>query len=328
MSSPAQAGPSVPKEKKGVGKLLSRVKTVLKKADPSKRLSTLTSKAGPSTAPAPSEPVAAETTTKPEEPPFEGQRIPRSKIHEERARKLAEKFGLEIKPSEWHSTEGDALRVEKPIRMRVHRKCHLCNSTFGAAKECPKCGHTRCKQCTRSPPKRTEAEKIASRERRAAIIKERAENAPIIADWDISDKKIVLKRPGKAGGQELVHKKPRQRVRRTCHVCQKLFQSGNKTCSNCGHVRCTDCPRDPAKKDKYPYGYPGDEFGPNSIPYYNCHECGTRYPPNPDEGAECSNCSHKRCGDCKRLKPQRVEPEPDPEILKSIEAKLEALKLK
>ena len=48
MSSPAQDGPSVPKEKekekKGFGKVLLRMKTVLKKADPSRRLSTLGSK--------------------------------------------------------------------------------------------------------------------------------------------------------------------------------------------------------------------------------------------------------------------------------------------
>lgn len=31
MSSPAQAGPSVPKEKKGLGKVLSRMKTVLRR---------------------------------------------------------------------------------------------------------------------------------------------------------------------------------------------------------------------------------------------------------------------------------------------------------
>lgn len=58
MSSPAQAGPSVPKEKekekdrKGIGKVLSRMKTVLKKADPSRRLSTLGSKPGAAATPA------------------------------------------------------------------------------------------------------------------------------------------------------------------------------------------------------------------------------------------------------------------------------------
>lgn len=43
MSSPAQAGPSAPKEKKekGATKMVRRFSTMLKKADPSKRLSFL-----------------------------------------------------------------------------------------------------------------------------------------------------------------------------------------------------------------------------------------------------------------------------------------------
>ena len=153
-------------------------------------------------------------------------------------------YGLELKPSEWHSTEGHALRVEKPIRMRVHRKCHLCSTSFGLGKECPKCKHPRCKQCPRVPPKRTEAEKEESRKKRAAIIKERAEKAPIIPDWDPTPKTIVLKRPAKAGGQDLYYRKPRQRIRRNCCQCKVLF-TGSKTCDGCQHVRCTDCPRDP-----------------------------------------------------------------------------------
>jgi hypothetical protein len=127
--------------------------------------------------------------------------------------------------------------------MRVHRTCAACSATFSSAKECPSCGSTKYK---RYPPKRTEAEKIASRERRAALIKANKENAPIIPDYNYDPRKEpVLTKPSKCGGQDLVHKKPRQRVRRTCHECQSLFTTGNKTCDKCSHVRCTDCPRDP-----------------------------------------------------------------------------------
>jgi hypothetical protein len=174
----------------------------------------------------------------------EATKIPRAQIFAERAKKLGEMYGLELKPSEWHSIEGHALRVEKPIRMRVHRKCHLCSTSFGLGKDCPKCKHPRCKQCPRIPPKRTEAEREESRKKRAAIIKERADKAPIIPDWDPTPKKIVLKRPAKAGGQDLYYRKPRQRIRRTCCECKALF-TGSKTCDGCQHTRCTDCPRDP-----------------------------------------------------------------------------------
>jgi hypothetical protein len=150
-----------------------------------------------------------------------------------------------MNPGEWYSTEGHALRVEKPIRMRVHRECHKCGRTFGLAKECLGCQHSRCKQCPRNPPKRTEAEREESRQKRAAMLKERELNPIIIADWDHSDKKILLRRPARPAGQDLIHKKPRQRIRRTCCQCQKLYSSGSKTCQSCQHARCTDCPRDP-----------------------------------------------------------------------------------
>ncbi|OAA62513.1 hypothetical protein SPI_04053 [Niveomyces insectorum RCEF 264] len=359
MSSPAQGGPSAPKEKKGVSsRVLTRMKTIIKRAE--KRLSVSgPSKAGPSSATAQpaAVPAAASATAEPSAPgapaavaepaeaaaaaaaatPGKGKkpkavypdatRVSRMQIHEERARKLGERFGLEIQPSEWHATEGDALRVNKPIRMRVHRICHVCSTEFGTAKECASCKHVRCKKCARYPPKLTEAEKAASRERRAAILREQREKAPIVPDWDPERIPITLTRPSKTGGRDLVYKKPRQRLRRTCCQCNKLFVSGNKTCQGCNHPRCTDCPRDPPKKEKYPYGYPGDEFGARSIPRYKCHVCATKYPPEAPEGTACAQCTHQRCGDCPRLKPQRVEPEPDPEILRTIEARLSKLKV-
>lgn len=174
-------------------------------------------------------------------------RLSKLELFEERAKKLNERFGLEIHPMEWQSAipSDTVLRMDKPIRMRVRRTCHRCNATFGTTKECPNCNHSRCTKCTRFPPKRSEAEIIASRERRAAKIKANRENAPILPDYAPIEKDIVLKRPSKTGGQDLVHKKPRQRVRRTCHECDTLFTAGTKTCEKCKHVRCTDCPRDP-----------------------------------------------------------------------------------
>ncbi|CAK7562709.1 MAG: hypothetical protein SEPTF4163_000561 [Sporothrix epigloea] len=305
MSSPAQGGPSAPKEKKaGVGsRVLTRMKTIMKKTE--KRMSVSgprkadTSPATPAAAPAeatksaavvasndaPTDKIDKNTKESPETI-----KIPRTQLYEDRARKLGERFGLEIKPSEWHSTEGDALRVNKPIRMRVHRTCHKCNTDFGTAKECTGCKHVRCKLCTRYPAKRNETEKQEARERRALYLQKQKENAPIIADWDFPTKPMVLTKPSKTGGQVLTA-------------------------------------RETPKKDKYPYGYPGDEFGTRSIPRFRCHECKTKYPVEAAEGTSCIKCSHPRCTACPRLKPQRVEPDPDPEILKTIEARLSKLRM-
>ncbi|KAL8917417.1 MAG: hypothetical protein Q9172_005867 [Xanthocarpia lactea] len=73
-----------------------------------------------------------------------------SVILEERARALFAKYGLTLEPGEWTSPiKPDAERVEKKIRMRIHRVCHHCQTTFGPDKICNHCKHPRCKKCPR-----------------------------------------------------------------------------------------------------------------------------------------------------------------------------------
>ncbi|RYP65510.1 hypothetical protein DL771_008267 [Monosporascus sp. 5C6A] len=239
MSSSAEAPSAAPAAKGGKGKeriekVLHRMRTVFKKGESSRRKSVPPpSKAAsepkvPTAAATQSEPVPPATKVQPEYPG--AVRIPRSQIHEERARKLGARFGLEIKPSEWHSTEGDVLRVEKSVRMRIHRECHRCHTAFGAASECPGCQHTRCKKCIQYPSKRNESERQANREKREALAKKHRENAPIIPSYDYAPTTIVLKRPSKTGGQDLVYKKHRMRVRRFCHAMRRLPKvSGRKS---------------------------------------------------------------------------------------------------
>lgn len=281
-------------------------------------------------------------------PEYEGAtRIPRIQIHEERAKKLGARFGLEIKPSEWHSTEGEVLRVDKPVRMRIHRECHRCKTRFGAGDVCPSCQHTRCKQCTRYPDKRTEAEQQANREKKEALLQKHKDMAPIIPSYDYSPQ-IVLTRPRKAGNQDLVYKgRPRMRVRRYCHVCESLIHSHAKqsrTCEQCNHKRCADCPRYPSvlypppifpvrlflifsrdNKKSYPYGYPNDEPGSKFKGVFACHECKTKFHPEAEDGSQCSKCSHEKCAECPRVKPRRVEPEPDPDVLETLRLRIAAL---
>lgn len=100
---------------------------------------------------------------------------------------------------------------------------------------------------------------------------------------------------------------------------------------------CTHLPRPPCrsinrlkyspKKDKYPYGYPGDAFGAKSIPHCRCHECYAKFPPGADNGTVCLKCSHKKCDNCARMKPQKVEPGPDPDVVKSVQEKIAAMNI-
>lgn len=165
----------------------------------------------------------------------------------ERAAELFKKHGLEVSPSSLPSSNKPPVeRVHKEIRMRVHRTCHRCNTAYGADKTCLSCGHRRCKQCPRFPMKKDkgkEKEKVGDKREVKPIVRRRK-----------GDTGLTL--ASRTGGQDLVRKKIRQRVHRTCHRCQTDF-GAEKVCSNCKHNRCKKCPRDPHKKNKPPGYYDG-----------------------------------------------------------------------
>lgn len=190
--------------------------------------------------------------------------VSRAAIEEQRLRRIAERWGIEIEPTDWMLSSKVVERVNKPIRMRLHRACHRCNTTFGQNKLCQKCQHVRCTQCPRSGVSQGGTAKVGKDKSKSTVVSPptgskleaiviAASAGKLVVD-DFADhnggeglkrKHYMLTKPSRTGGQELVRKKPMQRVRRTCHSCATLFMPGNKTCSGCGHIRCTECPRDP-----------------------------------------------------------------------------------
>jgi len=101
-----------------------------------------------------------------------------------------------------------------------------------------------------------------------------------------------------------------------------------------------DMPSRPKKK-KYPDGYPGDAPGsgdeldpadplasnrayrkPKRKVRYSCHKCQTKFKPTE---LTCEKCRHEKCNDCPRVAPRKVEPEPDPEVVRRVQEKLRAL---
>ncbi|TGO34346.1 hypothetical protein BHYA_0201g00090 [Botrytis hyacinthi] len=380
MSSSAQGAPRAPAvptipttsnddKKKGLSRVLGRMKTVLKRSDGSKRLSfagkssTSTTTGGPSVpkstdqasksksiskptpTPEPSKeipipiPAVAETklptdtTTKTTtssatkqqqsksksqsqsqsqpQPQPQPTKVSRAEINAERARKLAERFQLQIEPHEWQSLTGekDVWRIEKPIRMRIHRTCHKCDTTYGVNKICTNCEHPRCTKCPRYPLKKKDKGKTA-------IANTGPTKVEVDREWKKSEKLIMTLPSQKVGGQPLVRKKPTQRVRRTCHECSTLFTAGSKICTTCSHTRCADCPRNPSKKKKYPDGYPGDQ--PSSTnKKFACHKCDKTFPQHSSSDPKTS------MQECTRL-----VPEPDPEVLRRVEEKLRGLSIR
>lgn len=163
-----------------------------------------------------------------------------SALQEEKARALFAKYGLTLEPGEWKTpTRGDVERVEKKVRMRVHRTCHRCSTNFGAEKVCVSCHHTRCKKCPRYPTKKPKDSQAKGKGLATGIAtddgakgKSAAFNAP-------------LTMPHRVTGKELTRRAPVQRVRRTCHKCDILFVGKNSPCESCNHLRCPKCPREP-----------------------------------------------------------------------------------
>lgn len=156
-------------------------------------------------------------------------------IQEEKARILFAKYGLTLEPGEWIvPTTVGVPRVEKQVRMRIHRTCHRCQTTFGTDRVCSHCQHNRCKKCPQFPGSRSKV----SKGKGVAV-------GGVTAGEGLDKKTDPLNSTHRAPGKEMTRKAPTQRVRRTCHQCQTLFQGKATQCENCKHLRCSKCPRDP-----------------------------------------------------------------------------------
>ncbi|KAJ5782890.1 hypothetical protein N7457_004664 [Penicillium paradoxum] len=255
-----------------------------------------------------------------------------STTQHEKARTLFAKYGLALNQADLkpHS-DLQLIRVTKPIRMRVHRTCHRCETTFGAEKLCINCQHTRCTKCPRHPLAKIESSRKPklpepSIPQSHSLFKEQHLGLGRKLDQP-------LKIPSPPSGQNYVQKPMRQRVHRYCHFCTMAFAPGSNECSDCNHTRCKICPRDPAKLDKHPNGYPGDAEPPKTRPnrtfrktrrrvHYECHVCATRYQ---GPSGICSKCGQVKGTESIRIPPKKIKPEPNPETVRIIEEKLASL---
>ncbi|PCG97438.1 Zinc finger, FYVE/PHD-type [Penicillium occitanis (nom. inval.)] len=293
-------------------------------------------------APQPSQASTAAGVTAPTRDTTQG--IPWSDIQQERARALFAKYGLTLEPQEWMSPRNyEVKRVEKPIKMRVRRTCHRCQTTFGSDRVCRNCQHVRCKACPRHPPARTKEEKEAralakAKGKQPEKSSDTPATAAIIEPSDNTQKmeRTPLTMESRTGGQDVIYKEIKQRVRRTCHQCQTIFKGHSTVCESCGHIRCRNCPREPAKLDKYPDGYPGDVEPPFERPQrvwkkprmrvrYFCEKCDTFYVPGENI---CATCGEEKGPNSRRDPPKKKEKPPiDEELLKRVRERLEEFRI-
>jgi len=305
MSAPAATAEEKKSRRASLIKFTKKVKDIFKpeSAGPSKP----TPAAKPDT-PA-TKPAETSTATKPAEP----KAYDRATLQQERTRKLFEKYGLTLSENEWQppaSAPTSVKRVEKPIRMRVRRNCHRCDTVFGADKVCAKCEHKRCKKCPRYPKKPKEG---AEKDKRPC-----APSKP--------HEPVILTR----GNRHFV--KQINLMKYTCHECQTDFKPSCNACESCGHSRCNICPKSRAKfvvEDK------GEEVEllpqvkrvykkPRQRVRWICDSCNEAFL---ERSKTCEKCGHGRCEKCIRIPPKKVPKEPDPEVVASLQKKLAAVSI-
>lgn len=215
----------------------------------------------------------------------------RAAVSNERAQRLFEKYGIKYEPqiaSKESELQHDVRRVEKPIRLRIHYSCEECGTGFGSNRTCVQCGHRKCRDCHRNPPRRVRevlqevrqqqerAHYASSEQHQPADIPmairtvgtsnnaaESATSHPMpteegaLASDETTDSthyQYVIERPSRSAVQLLLGHGA-QLVRRTCHECETHFEPANPAeCQTCGHIRCNLCPQKTATQES-----PADE---------------------------------------------------------------------
>ena len=271
----------------------------------------------------------------------------RTSVDHDRARLLFEKYGLKYEARKRSTEEPPSKmrRVEKPVHIRTRWTCHACDGKISRDKLCADCGHRRCQECSRLPAKRVrevledaKQQKQQDDMHKAAagptqpVPKDSTETssggpvessaaAPLVKDDHEDADDILIPTQYKytmsirpRNGDDLILRPKSQIIRRSCHKCETPFLPANKTeCDNCQHVRCTLCPRYPAKSSKWPHGSPGDEQPsradvqmypavqrvykkPRQRVRYTCDQCQTLFA----DRDSCRSCGHARCKDCTR----------------------------
>lgn len=208
-----------------------------------------------------------------------------TEISTTQARTLSIQEGIEHKPSNSQVSPPTTMRrVLRPIRLRTHWTCHECEHVFGAERECRQCGHGRCGQCVRRPPKRVDemegeqnGANLATTVVGVISTGEGQDSIPTDADeYDTNEVDVyefaLWARPH-SGVQTFVRPIPRH----------------PKGTANYGqHLSSNEAPMVKAVQRVY--------RKPRQRVRYTCENCRTVF----SNQARCQECGHERCGDCHR----------------------------
>lgn len=216
-----------------------------------------------------------------------------SGITDEKARLLLQKYGLRYEPrarrQDVSEPPGKTRRVEKPVRIRIHWHCHECNSRFARDRTCVSCGHRRCSECIRSPPKKvrqvmegtseTDHER-GQAERPVSAVIAQEQPATSVVSGTLADEPAMTTLPRQT--PETVS--PSQSYERTAGQTHDETQSSDRY-----NLVMYSRPRSGEDLILRPR---------TQIMRRQCHQCGTSFLPN--SGSNCHTCQHTCCTLCPR----------------------------
>ncbi|EME40661.1 hypothetical protein DOTSEDRAFT_177777 [Dothistroma septosporum NZE10] len=242
----------------------------------------------------------------------------RTGVGQDKARELFAKYSLQYEGKGKRAVREPPTkirRVEKAVRLRVHWTCHECRTQFGIEKTCVECGHRRCTDCTRHPPKRVkqisddarahmETENRSVQEPRPASLQEEPEESPPAIDRDLEHyqqepsaaPQVVLPEQGEAS-------RPKDSPRTSAaavpgHPSLRPLELDDDPEDN-AHLSMTtiEC-------SLYTRSRPGVQtiLKPKvQLLRRTCHKC--EIVMSSPSQTDCSNCGHIRCGLCPRYPP-------------------------
>ncbi|RMY09692.1 hypothetical protein D0867_08640 [Hortaea werneckii] len=263
----------------------------------------------------------------------------RSGPKDERARLLLQKYGLtydrHVRAEGAEEPPGKIRRVEKPVRIRIHWQCHECRTYFGRERSCAWCGHRRCSDCIRTPPKKIE--RVMDSNRQLQVDELASQSAAVTAATPAEgathaeDAAQTRALPAGQSSQSLEAREPSEihaHDNITSYPGLAMYtrpRSGQRLALQPG-------------VDPRPRGDQHSEEGglilghepqmvktvqrvykkPRQRVRYTCDRCQTIFV----DAERCRSCGHNRCSDCNRDPPRKATRQPDPAVLRAVNERL------
>lgn len=242
----------------------------------------------------------------------------RAGVSQDKARELFAKYGLHYDGKGKRAIQEPPTkirRVEKPVRLRVHWTCHECRTQFGIEKTCIECGHRRCRDCTRHPPKRVKQMSDAARAQMASGETTAPEPSTVLEQAETGEPSSAIDRDLEAYQQE-PSAAPQGLPSQQGEASHPKDSPRTSAAAVPGELLSRPVELDDSPDDNTPLSLTTIQYSLYARPRAGvqtilkpkaqllrrtCHKCETIMASPSQTG--CSNCGHIRCELCPRYPP-------------------------